>query len=70
MRESHRERVTFIVRILGFEPHPEDRKDAGYSRVQLSRMPTTNELAEERAKKTAEASTRKPESSKRKKRKS
>lgn len=59
-----------MITLVGFEPHPEDRKDAGYSRVQLSRMPTTNELAEERAKKTAEASTRKPESSKRKKRKS
>lgn len=52
-----------MITVVGIEPHPEDRKNAGYSRVQLSRMPTTSELANERAK----TETSKP-SSKRKRR--
>ncbi len=33
------------ITLVGLEPHPEDRKNAGYARVQLSRMPTLAEIA-------------------------
>lgn len=34
-----------MITLVGLEPHPEDRKNAGYARVQLSRMPTLAEIA-------------------------
>lgn len=38
-----------MITLVGLEPHPEDAKRSGYSRVQLSRMPTPEELAEANA---------------------
>jgi len=36
-----------MITLVGLEPHPEDRKNSAYARVELSRMPTAKELAEE-----------------------
>jgi hypothetical protein len=38
-----------MITLVGLEPHPEDRKNSGYARVELSRMPTAKELAAEAA---------------------
>src|SRR5690606_5894767 len=35
-----------MITLVGLEPHPEDRKNSGYARVELSRMPTAKELVE------------------------
>lgn len=35
-----------MITLVGLEPHPEDRKNSGYARVELSRMPAAKELAE------------------------
>lgn len=34
-----------MITLVGLEPHPEDQKKGGYSRVALSRMPTPEEQA-------------------------
>lgn len=34
-----------MITLVGLEPHPEDQKNGGYNRVELSRMPTPEELA-------------------------
>lgn len=36
-----------MITLVGLEPHPEDRKNSAYARVELSRMPTASELAAE-----------------------
>jgi hypothetical protein len=36
-----------MITLVGPEPHPEDRKNSGYARVELSRMPAAEELAKE-----------------------
>lgn len=46
-----------LITLIGVEPHPEDRKNDGYGRVQLSRMPTPHELAEERKRQAEAAAT-------------
>ncbi len=38
-----------MITLVGLEPHPEDKKNSGYARVQLSRMPTMKELEDEAA---------------------
>ena len=37
-----------MITLVGMQPHPEDRKNSGYARVQLSKMPTPADLAKAR----------------------
>lgn len=47
-----------LITLIGLEPHPEDRKSKGHARVQLSRMPAPEELAQARKEGVTESADR------------